>query len=281
MKKILCFFLPILAVILVCTYLFTMNKGDWQNYDSQKTVSIVEHNEAYAEQEDESTIPESVTINENASANENNTIETTPPAAHLISGFPYIYQMPELPTGCEITAMTMLLNYYGYDADKIEMSTEYLPTAYADLYYDYLGVLHGTDLNEYFIGDPTTGTGTVCGTGAILTAANDYLSDVDASMKAKDISGYSPEDLYELIDNDTPGVVWITIAMQYRSETEGWYTDDGEYVEWSQSDHAGVLIGYSEDTVTIADPISGEIEYERSAFESVYFSRGSQAVILE
>ncbi|MGN0498097.1 MAG: hypothetical protein ACI4F6_03405 [Acutalibacteraceae bacterium] len=75
------------------------------------------------------------------------------------------------------------------------------------LYYYYLGVLHGTDLYENFIGDPTTSTGTVCGTGAILTAANDYLSDVDASMIAKDISGYSPEDLYELIDNDTPVAV--------------------------------------------------------------------------
>ena len=35
-----------------------------------------------------------------------------------IKDFPIIYQMPELPTGCEITALTMAVNYYGYPADK-------------------------------------------------------------------------------------------------------------------------------------------------------------------
>lgn len=36
--------------------------------------------------------------------------------------FPIIIQNPELPTGCEITALTMVLNYYGYPADKIVMA---------------------------------------------------------------------------------------------------------------------------------------------------------------
>ena len=32
---------------------------------------------------------------------------------HQINSFDIIFQMPELPTGCEITALTMVLNYYG------------------------------------------------------------------------------------------------------------------------------------------------------------------------
>ena len=57
------------------------------------------------------------------------------PKSYIIQGFPIINQMPELPTGCEITAMTMALNYYGYQADKVEMATQYLPVLYeAEIY---------------------------------------------------------------------------------------------------------------------------------------------------
>lgn len=40
-----------------------------------------------------------------------------------ISDFPYTLQTPELPTGCEITALTMVLNYYGFSVDKTTMAT--------------------------------------------------------------------------------------------------------------------------------------------------------------
>lgn len=198
-----------------------------------------------------------------------------------ISNFPFTLQTPELPTGCEITALTMALNYYGYNADKTTMATVYLPTAPADMYYDENGIMHGEDLNNYFIGDPQTVSGYVCGTNAIIAAADNYLSDAGSSLTAKDISGYSPDELYELVSEDIPVVVWITIYMQERSETYGWYTDEGSYVEWSHSDHCGVLVGYTDDTVIIADPLSGRTEYSRSDFESVYVSRGSHGVILE
>ncbi|MGN1432686.1 MAG: C39 family peptidase [Ruminococcus sp.] len=203
------------------------------------------------------------------------------PLSSEISDFPYTLQTPELPTGCEITSLTMVLNYYGYSVDKTTMATVYLPTVPADMYYDEFGIMHGEDLNDYFIGDPESAYGYVCGTNAIVTAANDYLSDANSSLTAKDITGYSPDKLYGLVSLDIPIVVWITIDMMERSETYGWYTDNGSYVEWSQSDHCGVLVGYTDDTVIIADPLNGRTEYSKSDFESVYISRGCQGVILE
>lgn len=220
---------------------------------------------------------------ENALVMNNDVVETATeeekPPAYTISDFPCVLQMPELPTGCEITALTMLLNYYDYDVDKVTMATEYLPTLPDDMYYDEYGVYHGGDLNNHFIGDPESVYGYVCGTGAIVTAADSYLSDTGSQAEAVDITGSSFDDLYELVADDTPIVVWITIDMLQRTGIEGWYTDDGSYVEWSQGDHAGVLIGYSEDTVTIADPINGITEYNRADFESVYMSRGCHSVI--
>lgn len=189
--------------------------------------------------------------------------------------------MPGLPTGCEITALTMVLNYYGMEADKVEMATKYLPTQQLNLYYGSDGRLYGNDLNQYFIGDPTTENGYVCGTGAIITAANAYLQEQGSQLTAVDYTGADPDTLYQLVSQDIPVVVWVTISMEERGDTEGWYTRSGEYVDWSIYDHGAVLIGYTQDTVTIADPISGKMEYSREDFELVFVSRGNQCVILE
>ena len=37
-----------------------------------------------------------------------------------------VLQNPELPTGCEITALTTVLNYLGYNVDKLTMADYYL-----------------------------------------------------------------------------------------------------------------------------------------------------------
>lgn len=198
-----------------------------------------------------------------------------------IEDFPIIYQMPELPTGCEITALTMAINYYGYPADKTVMASEYLPTASANRYYGADGRLYGTDMNEYFIGDPFTEGGIICGTGAIVTAADGYLADAGSALRAHDITGSSPEELYRRVSSGQPVVVWVTISMADRRATQGWYTENGDYVDWSTNDHGAVLIGYTDTTVTIADPISGRIEYDREQFEEVFASRGNRCVVLE
>lgn len=202
-------------------------------------------------------------------------------ASVCIEDFPEVLQMPELPTGCEVTALTMVLNYYGFRVDKTTMAGEYLPKAEADIYYGEDGRRYGTDLNEYFIGDPFTSEGVICGTGAIVTAADAYLQEQDSTLRAKDITGTAPEELYRLVAQDIPVVVWVTISMEDRTETKGWYTEDGEYVDWSHNDHGAVLIGYTDTLVTIADPINGIVEYEREQFERVYRSRGMMSVILE
>ncbi|MGL6201637.1 MAG: C39 family peptidase [Lachnospiraceae bacterium] len=202
------------------------------------------------------------------------------PDEYTIIDFPVVYQMPELPTGCEITALTMVLNYYGFQADKVEMATVYLPTLASNgTYYGEDGRLYGNDLNQYFIGDPT-GYGTICGTGAIVTAANSYLNDNGSTMTAVDRTGATLEELYQMVSEGIPVVVWITIEMQERIPTEGWYTEGGEYVDWATSDHGAVLVGYTLKTVLIADPISGLVEYDSEQFEKVFASRSNQCVVL-
>ena len=203
------------------------------------------------------------------------------PDSYQIERFDGILQMPELPTGCEITAMTMALRYYGFNADKVTMATDYLPTVPLSLYYGDDGLLYGPDLNRYFVGDPATSGGYICGTPAVITAANTYLQDAGSSLRAVDKTGSSAEELYHMVSQNTPVVVWVTISMAERNISGGWYTETGEYVDWATNDHGAVLIGYTQDSVTIADPISGIVTYNREVFETVFESRGNQCVILE
>ena len=197
-----------------------------------------------------------------------------------LTDFEIMEQYPELPTGCEITAMTMVLNYYRYNVDKVTMALDYMPKIQAEFYRGEDGRLMGPDLENFFVGDPTEETGYICGTGAIVTAANAYLTDVGSDMTAVAMKNAQPEELYDLIDQGTPVVIWCTINMEDRAETDSWYREDGTYMEWSTNDHGAVLIGYDEDTVTVADPIYSRITVSRVQFEKIFAERGGQCVIL-
>ncbi len=199
---------------------------------------------------------------------------------YSLPSFPEVLQKPELPKGCEITSLTMVLNYYGYDIDKMELSERYLPKARENLHQGEDGRLIGTDLNHYFIGDPK-GNGHVCGSGAIVTAANNYLEEQGSDRWAIDQNGATPEKLYQLVCHGIPVIVWVTIDMADRRQATGWYTEAGDYVDWSTNDHTAVLVGYTEKTVKIADPLEGLVEYDKDKFEAAFESRSRQCVILQ
>lgn len=262
----------ILSSIFLLVVLFTgCTNNNYEDADNSfKSSSEISKPTSYDESKKENSVKEVV-----SEVSERKTI----PQSHKINNFEIIAQLPELPTGCEITAMTMVLNYYHLNPDKMEMATKYLPTTEYYAHYEN-GRLIGPDLNNYFLGDPTSVYGYVCGTGAIITAVNRFLSDTKSTYIIKDLTGHDTTELYRYVSEDKPIVVWTTIEMADRYETEGCYTENGEYVEWSQNDHCSVLIGYTDKTVIIADPILGEVEYSKKQFEKVLASRGNKYVAL-
>ena len=273
MKKKISVLILAMSVILLCLYFYETNTG--------------RSNLVYAptEPETESSHTAAPTFpQEETSPTEAAKQETPKKSAdeHTIPDFEIIYQEPELPTGCEITAATMALNYYGLNPDKVEMATHYLPREYFYFYYNENGIYIGPDLYNVFLGDPTTlENGTVCGPGAIVTAANDFLKDSKSKLRAKDITGSSAKKLYSLVKQDVPVIVWITVYMNGRGDIQSWQTENGNTVDWGLNDHCGVLIGYTEDTVIIADPIQGKVEYTKEQFETTFEQRNNQCVIIK
>ena len=82
-------------------------------------------------------------------------------STHQIEEFPLIRQLPQLRTGCEVTALAMVLSYYGYPADKVNLAMNYLPRTPITYSQGNDGRRIGPDMDQYFVGDPS-GEGIIC-----------------------------------------------------------------------------------------------------------------------
>jgi uncharacterized protein YvpB len=192
----------------------------------------------------------------------------------------WINQTTSLPTGCEITAATMMLDYYGFNARNTELNA-YLAQSGASHSYIVDGVDYGTDPNVCFVGSTYSDYGWFCYTQPIVNALDGYLETQGSSLRAVDMTGSSIEEVYAQVAAGNPVTVWATIGMEERTVTDSWYTADGELISAATNDHAVTLLGYTAKTVTVADPIAGITTYSRSDFESAYLERGQMAVMLQ
>lgn len=183
-----------------------------------------------------------------------------------------ILQRPELPTGCEATALTIVLNHMGFSVDKCEIVDRYLPKTSAQ-----------DSLNTHFIGDPYSTSGLGCYAPVIVQTADRYLSDAGSNVKAKSLTGSTPNTLYRYVSQNTPVICWATIGMIDTQVSATWAAaDTGETVNFMENEHCTVLVGYNTDdeTVTLNDPWSGIVTFPMSLFEKRYHQLGNQAVIL-
>lgn len=192
-----------------------------------------------------------------------------------------ILQNPELPVGCEITALTILLNYYGFDAEKTDMARNYLPTSWGNP-QTIDGKFYKDSFFDYFIGDPFS-RGYGCFSPAIEKAANAYISSHGGGYTVKNISGCHPDTLYEYLIAGTPVLCWATDGMIEPEYYETWYDNaTGEQLDWYLNEHCFVLAGFNiaNSTVTLNDPMKGIIDYNIDKFEVRFKQMHSQAIVL-
>lgn len=180
-----------------------------------------------------------------------------------------IDQNPELPNGCEITSAAIVLNYLGFDVDKVTLAEEYLPR-----YTPYWEA----DPNVEFMGNPEDELAFYCLPGPVVTAVNAYLEDVGGNYTALDISGAPVEELYQWVANGAPVLVWATRAF---SEPLYNYTFQLPNGSWPYSNsHCLVLTGYDDETCYLADPMLEVETVARERFAESYRERGQYAVVI-
>ncbi|MDO5559493.1 MAG: C39 family peptidase [Oscillospiraceae bacterium] len=184
----------------------------------------------------------------------------------------YIYQNPELPTGCEVTSLTMLLNYLGFDVSKTELVDNFLTM-------DYQGT---KTFDQAFIGSPYTDAGYGCFAPVIVSTAQDYLDSVGSTYEPLNITGTEFDLLYDYISNDNPVVVWTSMYLMETYEDFCYTAADGTDVYWYVNEHCMLLTGYDKEnnTITAADPLCGLMLYNADAFKEKYDTLGKQAVVI-
>lgn len=184
-----------------------------------------------------------------------------------------ILQNPELPTGCEITSLAIVLNYYGYDITKTELASKYLEK-------DYSGKI---PFDVAFMGDPTWDQGFGCFAPVIVKAAQNYLNEKNMEHTAWNMTGTDFSDLYNYIDEGTPVIVWASMNLMNVNKRFIIKSDDGREIYWYDNEHCMVLCGYdkNENTVTVADPLKGMMKYDAERFEYIYDALEKQSIIIE
>lgn len=180
-----------------------------------------------------------------------------------------VYQNPELPTGCEVTSLTTVLNYLGYNVDKLTMSDLFLPK----------GEIGKTDPSIAFIGDPRDKSSYGANAPVLVTTANDYLSKIESDYRAYDITGVEFQDLEKYIIDGYPVMIWETINMLESYPSTKWTIDNKE-IQWYANFHCMVLIGWTEDTYIVSDPLKGIVEYDKNIVLQRYNELGKQAVVI-
>lgn len=184
-----------------------------------------------------------------------------------------IFQNPELPTGCEITSLTALLQYLGFDVEKETMANEYLFCTYDTAKYT---------LEDAYIGTPDAEDGFGCYAPVLVDAADRYLQTQNGEQKAIDLTGSNEETICRYVASGYPVVMWITIGLYDVYEELGWTTEDGEEVMWCELEHCVLLHGYDkeEGTVYVCDPLNGDVTYDMERYFQIYEEMHSRAMTI-
>lgn len=189
-----------------------------------------------------------------------------------------VMQNPELPNGCEVTSLSMVLTAAGYPVDKVELYEEFLPAEEFTYSGDYR---YGPSPEDAYVGDAASATGGwYCFEQPILTAGNAWIEYCGGGAEMVQLTGLSQDDLDELLADHTPVVAWVTreYGEPYLAWDFSWVVPTGEeYVPYNNL-HCVAVAGIYGDEYLVADPLEGWNMVDRDTFWSSFDAMGRRAV---
>ena len=143
-------------------------------------------------------------------------------------------QMPDLPNGCEVTSLSMLMNYYGIKVSKNELAET---IQHVDSFTD--GGKYRGNPHQGFVGHMTIANAGWCVYNEPLyNVARKYTSHIE------NITGSDFLSLLKLVSNGPPVMIITTTTFNKVNNMQTWDTNTGK-VNVTPSSHACVITGYS------------------------------------
>ncbi|WP_394842224.1 C39 family peptidase [Pendulispora brunnea] len=201
--------------------------------------------------------------------------ETQAVEGSVLLDVPYIAQKPQLPRGCEVTALAMMLNYVGVSVDKMTLASEIEKVPYW-----VSSNVHGNPYDG-FVGDMYDFNKDGYGAyhGPVKRLADAYLPS-----RIRDLTGST----FDSLLNDYVGKgrpVWVitnaTFQKLAESQFETWHTTSGDIrITWHE--HSVVITGFDANYVYINDPLGGKNKrLNRQSFSQAWDQMGKQAISYE
>ncbi|MBY6053248.1 C39 family peptidase [Cytobacillus firmus] len=194
----------------------------------------------------------------------------------IIIDAPAINQFPELPRGCEVTSLSMLLQHAGIKADKMTLAKEIKKNP--EPYRIENGKIYFGHPNEGFIGDMYSFDNPGLGVyhKPVKELAEKYMPG-----SIEDLTGSDFEDLKIHLSDGRP--VWIIINTAYKQLSDDffqtWHTPSGK-IQITYKEHSVLVTGYDQKYMYFNDPLTGEKNKKApiSDFEKAWVQMGKQAI---
>jgi uncharacterized protein YvpB len=187
-----------------------------------------------------------------------------------------IKQYPELPRGCEVTSLAMLLSAAGIEVDKLDLASKIKkdPTPYKKVN----NTVYFGDPNQGFVGDmyKLNKPGFGVYHKPITELAEQYLPG-----RIIDLTGSSFESVINQLEKETP--VWVIVNTTFKklpsSYFQEWQTPNGK-IKITRKEHAVLITGYDEQYIYVNDPLTGKknMLVDRHNFVEAWGQIGKQAV---
>ncbi|WP_056938132.1 C39 family peptidase [Lactobacillus kitasatonis] len=143
-------------------------------------------------------------------------------------------QMPDLPNGCEVTSLSMLMNYYGIKVNKNELAEN---IQHVDFFTD--GGKYRGNPNQGFVGHMSIANAGWCVyNGPLYNVARKYTTHIE------NITGSDFLSLLKLVSIGHPVLIITTTTFNRVNDMQTWDTNTGK-VNVTPSSHACVITGYS------------------------------------
>ncbi|OON94195.1 MAG: hypothetical protein ATN31_04240 [Candidatus Epulonipiscioides saccharophilum] len=192
---------------------------------------------------------------------------------------PHIKQMPELPRGCEVTSLAMILNHNGVYVDKMKLAEQVKKDVTKFQRLEDNTVFFGNP-KDGFVGDmysfKTNGLGVYH--EPIYELANSYLG-----YKVIDLTGLNFEILLQFIARGYP--IWVISNSDFKElsnkDFEIWNTPTG-VVKITYKMHSVVMTGFNDKFIYINDPLANFANKKTNLidFKKAWEQMGSQAIVI-